>query len=93
MLAPLQRQLRLRLAIRAFQPQHHFLRRFGFFVEHRFRLTAVARLFAVVAAFTLGEEGGLEGWVSWGVLEREGEWGEGYFAGFVLGYWDGGLVL
>lgn len=61
MLAPLQRQLRLGLAIRAFQPQHHLLGRLCFLVEDGFRLTPVAGLFAVVAALALGEEGGL--WV------------------------------
>lgn len=59
MLAPFQRQLCLGLALRAFQPQHHFLRRLGFFVEDGFCLAAVARLLAVVAAFSLGKEGGL----------------------------------
>lgn len=61
MLTPLQRQLRLGLARRAFQPQHHFLRCLGFFVEDGFGLAAVAGLFAVVAAFALGDCGGLEG--------------------------------
>lgn len=59
MLTPLQRQLRLGLANRALKPQHHLFRRLCFFVEHRFSLTAVTGLFAVVAAFSLGEEGGL----------------------------------
>lgn len=59
MLAPFQRQLCFGLALRAFQPQHHLLRRLGFFVEDGFGLAAVARLLAVVAAFSLGEEGGL----------------------------------
>lgn len=62
MLAPLQRQLRLGLALRAFQPQHHLLGCLCFFVEDGFGLAAVAGLFAVVAAFSLGEEGGL--WVA-----------------------------
>ncbi len=61
MLAPLQRQLRLGLALRAFQPQHHLLRRLGLFVEDGLGLAAVAGLLAVVAAFALGEEGGLRG--------------------------------
>ncbi len=59
MFAPLQRQLCLGFALRAFQPQHHLLRRLGFFMEDGFCLAAVARLLAVVAAFSLGEEGGL----------------------------------
>lgn len=55
MLAALQRQLRLGLAVRAFQPQHHLLGRLRFLVEDGFRLAAVAGLFAVVAAFALGD--------------------------------------
>ena len=54
MLTPLQRQLRLSLADRALQPQHHLLCRLGFLVEDGFGLAAVAGLFAVVAAFALG---------------------------------------
>lgn len=61
MLTPLQRQLGLGLACRAFQPQYHFLRRLGFLVEDGFGLAAVAGLLAVVAALALGEEGGLDG--------------------------------
>ena len=61
MLAPLERQLRFRLTRRTFQPQHHLLRRLGFLVEDRFRLTAVTGLFAIVAAFALGDCGGLLG--------------------------------
>lgn len=60
MFAPLQRQLALGLAFHTFQPQHHLLRRLGFFVEHRFGLAAVPRLLAVVSAFALREKGGLE---------------------------------
>lgn len=60
MLTPLQRQLRLCLAARAFQPQNDFFGCLGFFVEDGFCLAAVAGLFAVVAAFALGEEGGLD---------------------------------
>lgn len=59
MFTPLQRQLRLGLARRAFQPQYDFFGGFGFFVEDGFGLTAVAGLFAVVAAFALGDCGGL----------------------------------
>ena len=54
MLAPLQRQLCLRLTIRALQPQHYFFRRLGFLVEDGFCLTSVAGLFAVIAALSLG---------------------------------------
>ena len=59
MLAPLESQLRLGFALRAFQPQHHLFRCLGFFVENGFCLATVARLLAIVAAFSLGEEGGL----------------------------------
>lgn len=55
MLAPLEGQLRLSLAIRAFKPQHHLLRRLCFLVEDGLRLAAVAGLFAVVAALALGD--------------------------------------
>ena len=54
-LTPLQRQLRLGLTRRAFQPQHHLLRRLGFLVEDRFRLSSVSGLLAVVPAFPLGD--------------------------------------
>lgn len=57
MLAPLERQLRLGLAVRAFQPQHHLLGRLCLFVEDGLRLTAVAGLFAVVAALALRDGG------------------------------------
>lgn len=54
MLTSLECQLRFRLTIRAFQTQHDFLRRLGFFVEDGFGLAAETGLFAVVAAFALG---------------------------------------
>lgn len=102
-LTPLQRQLRLGLALRAFQPQHHLLRRFGLLVEDGFGLAAVAGLFAVVAAFALGEEGGLDVKdVSVVIVGREegrgGEWrGEEErgtdLAGFVLGDFVLGVFL
>lgn len=60
-LAPLQRQLRLGLAVRAFEPQHHLLRRLRLLVEHGLRLAPVAGLLAVVAALALGDRGGLHG--------------------------------
>ncbi len=59
MLAPLQRQLRLRLAVRALEPQHHLLGRLGLFVEDGLCLPAVAGLLAVIAALALGDGGGL----------------------------------
>lgn len=55
MLAPLERELRLRLAHRALEPQDDLLGRLGLFVEDGLRLPAVARLLAVVAAFALGD--------------------------------------
>lgn len=55
MLAPLQRQLRLGLAIRALEPQHHLLGCLCLFVEDGFGLAAVAGLLAVVAALALGD--------------------------------------
>lgn len=54
-LAALQTQLRLGLALCALESQHDLLRCLGFLVEHGFRLTSVTGLFAVVSAFTLGE--------------------------------------
>ena len=60
MLTPLQRQLRLGLALRALEPQHHLLRRLGLFVEDGLRLPAVAGLLAVVAPLALGDGGGLD---------------------------------
>lgn len=64
MLAPLQRQLRLRFTICAFEPQDDFLGRLCFLVEDGFGLATVAGLFAVVAALALGDGGGLLGVVS-----------------------------
>ena len=55
MLASFQRQLRLCLARRTFQPQHHLLGRLGFLLEHRFGLTAISGLLAVISSFSLGE--------------------------------------
>lgn len=62
-LTPLQRQLRLCLAHRTFQPQHNLLRRLGLLVEHWLCLTSVPRLLAVVTALSLGEERGFAGLV------------------------------
>ena len=55
MLAALETELGLCFTIRAFQPQDHLLGRLCLFVEDGFRLAAVARLFAVVAALALGD--------------------------------------
>jgi hypothetical protein len=60
-LAPLQRQLQLRLAVHALETQHDLLRGLGLLVEHGLRLPAISALLAVVPALALGEEGGLEG--------------------------------
>lgn len=54
MLASFQRQLRLGLACRAFEPQDDFFRRLGLFVKDGFGLAAVSGLFAVVSTFALG---------------------------------------
>lgn len=61
MLAPFQGQLRLGLAVGAFQPQHHLLGRLGLLVEDGLRLAAVAGLFAIVAALPLRDRGCLWG--------------------------------
>jgi hypothetical protein len=55
-LASLQRQLRLRLAVRALQSQHDLLRGLCFLVEHRLRLTTVTRLLTIVTTLSLCEE-------------------------------------
>lgn len=57
MLAPLERELRLGLALRALEPQDDLLRRLCLFVEHGLRLPAVAGLLAVVAALALRDGG------------------------------------
>ena len=56
MLASLQRQLCLRLACRAFQSQHDFLRGLGLLVEDRLGLSTVAGLLAIITALSLCEE-------------------------------------
>ena len=76
MLAALERQLRLRLALCALEPQHHFLGRLCFLVEDGFRLAAVAGLFAVVAAFALGDCGCLRGGRGWLISLGGGEVGD-----------------
>ena len=59
MLAALEAELGLGLAVGALEPQHHLLGRLGLFVEDGLRLAAVARLLAVVAALALRDGGGL----------------------------------
>ena len=72
-LAALEAELGLGLAIRALEPEHDLLGRLGLFVEDGLRLAAVARLLAVVAALALGDGGGLlcggKGGVSGEVME------------------------
>jgi hypothetical protein len=62
-LAALQRQLRLGLALDAFQPQDDLLGGLGLLVEDGLGLTTVTGLLSVVAALSLGEERGLAGLV------------------------------
>jgi hypothetical protein len=59
-LASLQAQLCLCLALCALESQDDLLRGLGFLVEHGFCLTSVSGLLAVVTALSLGEQGGLE---------------------------------
>jgi hypothetical protein len=77
-LASLQTQLGLGLARCTLESQHDLLGRLGFLVEHGLRLTSITGLFAVVAALSLGEEGGLvdsvRGRFCLGVGCVEGEW-------------------
>lgn len=63
MLATLQRQLALGLALNTFQAQDDLLRGLGLLVEDGLGLTTVTALLAVVTALTLGEEGSLAGLV------------------------------
>ena len=59
MLASLERQLRLGLALCALQSQHNLLGSLGLLVEDRLGLTTVTGLLAIVTALTLGEKGSL----------------------------------
>lgn len=63
MLATLQRELSLGLALDAFQPQDDLLGGLGLLVEDRLGLTTVTALLAVVTTLTLGVEGSLAGLV------------------------------
>ena len=101
MLAPLQRQLRLGLTVRALEPQHDLLRRLRLLVEHGLRLAPVAGLLAVVAALALGDRGGLHGThggtsvgrgvgVRYGTAEM-GVWGSGGVVVVEEEGWGGGL--
>lgn len=62
-LAALQRQLALGLALNTFQAQDNLLRGLRLLVEDGLGLTTVTALLAVVTALTLGEEGSLAGLV------------------------------
>ena len=62
-LAALQRQLALGLALDTFQAQDNLLRGLRLLVEDGLGLTTVTALLAVVTALTLGEEGSLAGLV------------------------------
>jgi hypothetical protein len=55
MLASLQRQLRLCLAYRALQSQHDLLGCLCLLFEHRFRLTTITGLLAVISSLPLCE--------------------------------------
>lgn len=57
MLAPLQRQLCLRLARRTLQSQHNLLRSLGLLVENGFGLTTVTGLFSIITTLSLREKG------------------------------------
>ena len=58
-LATLQRELGLGLALDALQPQDNLLGSLGLLVEDRLGLTTVTGLLTVVTTLTLGEEGSL----------------------------------
>lgn len=60
MLAALERELCLGLAVDTLETQHDLLGRLGLLVEHGLGLTSVSGLLAVVTTLTLREEGGLE---------------------------------
>jgi hypothetical protein len=63
MLASLQCQLCLCLALCALQSQHNLLRGLCLFVKDGFCLTTVTRLFAIVTTLSLGEQRGFTGLV------------------------------
>lgn len=59
MLAALQRQLQLGLALDALQSQHDLLGSLGLLVEDRLGLTTITALLSVVTSLSLGEQRGL----------------------------------
>lgn len=62
-LASLQRQLELGLALDTLQSQNNLLGGLGLLVEDRLGLTTITGLLAVVSSLTLGEQGGLASFV------------------------------
>jgi hypothetical protein len=62
-LAALQGELQLGLALDALQSQHNLLGGLGLLVEDGLGLTTITRLLAVVTALSLGEQRGLAGLV------------------------------
>ena len=58
-LAPLNDELLLLLALLAFQAEGDLLRGLRLFVEHRLGLSSVTHLFAIITTLALGEGGGL----------------------------------
>ena len=73
MLAALERELCLGLAVDALETEHDLLGCLGLLVEYWLGLTSVSGLLAVVTTLTLREEGGL------GTVVRDG--------GAVVGCW------
>ena len=63
MLASLQRQLELGLALDALQSQHDLLGSLGLLVEDGLGLTTITRLLAVVTSLSLSEQRSLAGLV------------------------------
>lgn len=63
MLASLERQLGLGLALDALESQHDLLGGLGLLVEDGLGLTTITGLLAVVSSLTLGKQGGLAGLV------------------------------
>jgi hypothetical protein len=63
MLASLQRQLELGLALDTLQSQNNLLGSLSLLVEDRLGLTTITGLLAVISALTLSEQGGLASFV------------------------------
>jgi hypothetical protein len=69
-LAPLQRQLLLRLALAALKTQHDLLGRLRLLVEDGLGLTTVTRLLSVITTLALSERAGLSGFVLGNTVKR-----------------------